>query len=142
MSNKRTATSYVIIHSSKTTPKENLDVKDLDIAHRKQGLFSCAFHYIIKRDGTLQSGRDISISGVHVEGHKEITNKNSIGVCLIGGKSLENNTPDCNYTFKQYTCLVSLIKELKEKNTVRVLGHRDVTTSTLCPSFDVSELLS
>ena len=59
MSNQRKETSYVIVHSSHTTPKENLDVKDLDTEHRKQGLFSCAFHYIIKRDGTVQEGRDI-----------------------------------------------------------------------------------
>jgi N-acetylmuramoyl-L-alanine amidase len=142
MSNKRKDTSYVIIHSSNTTPVQILDVKDLDTEHRKKGLLSCAYHYVIKRDGTVQEGRDILLSGVHIEGNPDITNKNSIGVCLIGGKSLKNGTPDCNYTFKQYTSLVSLIKELKDKYTVSVLGHRDVEKSTLCPNFDVAELLS
>jgi len=141
MSNQRKETSYVIIHSSHTAPKENLDVKDLDTEHRKKGLFSCAFHYVIKRDGTVQEGRDILLSGVHVEGNPDITNKNSIGVCLIGGKSVENKA-DCNYTFKQYTSLVNLVKELKQQYAVSVLGHRDVANSVLCPNFDVSELLT
>ena len=137
MSNLRTETKYIVIHSSESSPKENFDVNDIDTQHRKDGLFSCAFHKIIKRDGTVQDGRDMQVAGAHIaDGNLKLSNKNSIGICLVGGKTIDNQ-PDCNFTFKQYTALVKLIKQ---KYKVDVVGHRDVADS-VSPHFDVSELL-
>ena len=140
MSNLRTETKYIVIHSSESSPKENFDVNDIDTQHRKDGLFSCAFHKIIKRDGTVQDGRDMQVAGAHIaDGNLKLSNKNSIGICLVGGRTIDNQ-PDCNFTFKQYTALVKLIKELKQKYKVDVVGHRDVADS-VSPHFDVTELL-
>ena len=36
MSNIRKETKYIVVHSSNTNPKQNLDVKDLDKQHRKR----------------------------------------------------------------------------------------------------------
>jgi len=140
MSNLRTETKYIVIHSSESSPKENFDVNDIDTQHRKDGLFSCAFHKIIKRDGTVQDGRDMQVAGAHIaDGNLKLSNKNSICICLVGVRTIDNQ-PDCNFTFKQYTALVKLIKELKQKYKVDVVGHRDVADS-VSPHFDVSELL-
>lgn len=141
MSNERKETKYIVVHSSESTPKDDFDVNDIDTQHRKDGLFSCAFHKIIKRDGTIQNGRDIKIAGAHIaDGSLKLSNKNSIGICLVGGQST-NGQPDCNYTFKQYTALVNLVKKLKQDYSgVEIVGHRDVADS-VSPHFDVSELL-
>jgi len=140
MNSVRKETKYIVIHSSDTTPEENVNVKDLDTKHRKEGLFSCAFHKVITRDGDVQDGRDIQIAGAHINTTITLSNKNSIGICLIGGKST-NGQPDCNYTFKQYSSLIELIAKLKiEYNDVEIVGHRDVTSS-LSPHFNVKELL-
>jgi N-acetylmuramoyl-L-alanine amidase len=141
MNNIRKETKYIVVHSTNTNPKQNLDVKDLDKQHRKEGLFSCAFHKVIKRDGSIQDGRDIIIAGAHIETDVALSNKNSIGICLVGGQNIDGQ-PDCNFTFKQYASLVKLIDVLKASyNEVEVVGHRDVTSS-LCPQFDVKELLA
>jgi N-acetyl-anhydromuramyl-L-alanine amidase AmpD len=141
MSNIRKETKYIVVHSSNTNPKQNLDVKDLDKQHRKEGLFSCAFHKIIKRDGSIQDGRDIMIAGAHIETDVNLSNKNSIGICLIGGQNADGQ-PDCNFTFKQYQSLVKLVDVLKDSyGEVEIVGHRDVTSSS-CPQFDVKELLT
>ena len=87
MSNKRLETKYIVVHSSQTTPEENLNARDMDAIHRKKGFFSCGYHKIICRDGTVEDGRDIDISGLHVESKEDVSNANSIGICLIGGKS-------------------------------------------------------
>ena len=88
----------------------------------------------------MQDGRDIQIAGAHVDSSVKLSNKNSIGICLIGGQTIEGS-PDCNFTFKQYTALVNLLKELKRNyNEVTIVGHRDVADS-LSPHFNVSELL-
>ena len=141
MSNERKETKYIVVHSSESTPKDDFDVNDIDTQHRKDGLFSCAFHKIIKRDGTIQDGRDIKIAGAHIaDGSLKLSNKNSIGICLVGGQSA-NGQPDCNYTFKQYTALVNLVKKLKQDYSgVEIVGHRDVADS-VSPHFDVAELL-
>jgi N-acetylmuramoyl-L-alanine amidase len=140
MNSVRKETKYIVIHSSDTTPEENVNVKDLDTKHRKEGLFSCAFHKVITRDGDVQDGRDIQIAGAHIDTTITLSNKNSIGICLIGGKSTDGQ-PDCNYTFKQYSSLIELIAKLKiEYNDVEIVGHRDVTSS-LSPHFNVKELL-
>ena len=140
MNSVRKKTKYIVIHSSDTTPEENVNVKDLDTKHRKEGLFSCAFHKVITRDGDVQDGRDIQIAGAHIDTTITLSNKNSIGICLIGGKSTDGQ-PDCNYTFKQYSSLIELIAKLKiEYNDVEIVGHRDVTSS-LSPHFNVKELL-
>jgi len=140
MNSVRKETKYIVIHSSDTTPEENVNVKDLDTKHRKEGLFSCAFHKVITRNGDVQDGRDIQIAGAHIDTTIILSNKNSIGICLIGGKSTDGQ-PDCNYTFKQYSSLIELIAKLKiEYNDVEIVGHRDVTSS-LSPHFNVKELL-
>jgi N-acetyl-anhydromuramyl-L-alanine amidase AmpD len=88
----------------------------------------------------VQDGRDIQIAGAHIDTTITLSNKNSIGICLIGGKSTDGQ-PDCNYTFKQYSSLMELIAQLKtEYNQVEIVGHRDVTGS-LSPHFNVTELL-
>ena len=89
MNSVRKETKYIVIHSSDTTPEENVNVKDLDTKHRKEGLFSCAFHKVITRDGNVQDGRDIQIAGAHIDTTITLSNKNSIGICLIGGKSTD-----------------------------------------------------
>ena len=141
MNNIRKDTKYIVVHSSATNPNENLDVKDLDTKHRKQGLFSCAFHKIIKRNGEVQDGRDIMIAGAHIETDAKLSNKNSIGICLVGGQNV-NGQPDCNFTFKQYQSLVSLINDLQSfYSDAEIVGNRDMTDST-CPQFDVKSLLT
>lgn len=140
MNNLRKETKYIVIHSSETHPEQDIDAKDLELKHRKEGLFSCAFHKIITRDGEVQDGRDIKIAGAHIETTAKLSNKNSIGVCLIGGLTPEGQF-DCNFTFKQYKSLIKLIADLKkEYNEIEVVGHRDVANSK-SPHFNVKELL-
>ena len=87
MSNKRLSTKFIVVHSSQTIPEEDLSAKDVDAIHRKDGLLSIGYHKIIKRDGSIEDGRDIDTCGVHVDAKGDISNQNSIGICLIGGKS-------------------------------------------------------
>ena len=53
MSNQRLETKFIVVHSSQTTPEEDLSAKDIDTLHRKDGLLQNGYHKIIKRDGTI-----------------------------------------------------------------------------------------
>ena len=139
MSNKRMETKFIVVHSSQTTPEENLSAKDIDAQHRKDGLFNIGFHFIIKRNGIIEKGRDVDTCGVHVETKGDVSNQNSIGICLIGGMNLKGQL-DCNYTLAQFNSLNRLIVELQsEYDKVLVISRRDVT-DTSCPNFEISEL--
>ena len=86
MSNEREETKYIIVHASDTQPSENLDVEDIKARDRKDGWLSCRFHKVITREGDIQDGRDIKIAGAHIENSDKVSNTNSIGICLVGGK--------------------------------------------------------
>ena len=66
-----------------------------------------------------------------------ITNQNSIAIALVGGLSQDGENLDTNFTFKQFVSLRDLVKQLKKKYSVEVVGCRDATNSNSCIFFDV-----
>lgn len=117
----------IIIHAADTPADMDIGAAEIDRWHKERGWDGIGYHYVIRRDGTLERGRDESVQGVHAAGH----NANSIGVCLVGGK------PDCNYTSAQWSCLDALVNDLiRRYPDSEVIGHRDVSKKP-CPMFDV-----
>lgn len=123
----------VVVHCSATSPDMDWSVDDIRAAHKARGWTDVGYHYVIRRDGTLEEGRSLRYMGAHVKGH----NEDSIGVCLIGGID-KNGDPDFNYTLPQIRCLDSLLAYLVERYEVKVKGHRDLDEhGKACPCFDV-----
>jgi N-acetylmuramoyl-L-alanine amidase len=146
MQNKRKETKYIVICCSNTSISKDWGSKEMDIEGRKEGLLECGFHKIIKRDGTVEDGRDIDSAGgfLHYEMNRakhKPTNKNSIGVVLIGGGT-DAGQSDCNYTLEQFKSLKRLTDELKMEFpfVIEIIGHRDIFHTTE-PHFNVIELL-
>jgi hypothetical protein len=65
------------------------------------------YHLVIRRDGSIEKGRDINDSGAHAAGY----NSKSIGLCLVGGMA-EDNSAENNFTAQQWTSLLAKVKEL------------------------------
>tara|TARA_R100001463_G_scaffold922_3_gene4073 strand:- start:130 stop:564 length:435 start_codon:yes stop_codon:yes gene_type:complete len=140
--NYRARTDYIVIHSTKTKSSENLSAKDITLKHRKEGFFHNAFHFIIKRDGTVEDGRDIEMSGAILPINQPlITNQNSIAIALVGGLSQDGVNLDTNFTYEQYASLRELVKRLKKKYNVEVVGCRNAINSKSCMSFDVQAIV-
>lgn len=133
---ERKVTEYIIIHYSATPPSMDVDVTDIDRWHRDRGWNGCGYHYIVKRDGTVQEGRNINDVGAHTKGH----NHNSVGVCLVGGV-LENDysKPQLNFTPEQWKALHRVVHVLSsEYPEAQVAGHKEFSP-THCPGFHVRE---
>ncbi len=116
----------IIIHCSDTPEGRDDDISDITRWHKARGFKSCGYHYVITLDGTIQKGREDKTIGANCKGH----NKDSIGICYIGGKDGDTRTVE------QKVSLVYLIGMLK--NTYKeaiVYGHRDFSTKP-CPQFD------
>lgn len=122
----------IIIHCSDTPANMDCGRDEIDRWHKANGWSGIGYHYVIRRDGTIEDGRDIEMIGAHALGH----NANSIGVCLIGGKGGSGKT-DCNFTAAQWGALRILVSHLTSQyQGARVIGHRDVAAKA-CPCFDV-----
>lgn len=137
---KKLDPEVLIIHSSAT--KADMDFVDsawINEEHLKRGFFLIGYHYVIKRDGTVEEGRPIERWGAHCRGH----NSYSIGICYAGGLSKRGKAED-NKTPEQEASLAILIAELLQRfpKITDVFGHRDMRgAATECPSFEVSEWL-
>ena len=105
--------------------------------HKNRGFDTIGYHYLIKRDGTLQVGRDEDVVGAHAVA----VNGTSVGVALVGG-----GTPDMgwenNFAPIQFQTLKSILMKLKDKYDIqKIIGHYQVDDKKKCPSFDVPKWL-
>lgn len=122
--------SHIVIHCADTPDGAYFDIKDIRKWHvQEKGWSDVGYHYIILLDGTIQLGRDIKTAGAHVKGY----NKNSIGICYIGGGDGEDTR-----TIAQKVTLIYLVGTLKRTfKDAEVFGHRDFAGVTKkCPCFD------
>lgn len=131
--NKRGETDWLIVHCSATKPSQNVDAKEIDRWHRRNGWLSIGYHYVIRRDGVIEKGRPDDVIGAHTQGH----NSNSVGICLVGGIN-DKGEAEANFTAEQYGQLKTLLDVLERKYPDAIVsGHRDFTPHKECPSFDV-----
>lgn len=122
----------IIVHCSATPEGKDYTVNDIRRWHKQQGWSDIGYHYVIYRNGHIEPGRDIDISGAHCEGH----NSNSIGVCYIGGVARNGKTAKDTRTLAQKAAMLSLLKDLRELYPgAKIYGHRDFAHKD-CPSFD------
>ena len=123
---KRQKTDIIVIHCTQTP-------KDMDIDVDKVTQWHKGYHYLIKRDGTLQIGRDEDVTGAHAVQ----VNGTSIGVALVGGGTPSMGWEN-NFEAAQFETLKNIIIKLKDKyNIEKIIGHYQVDDKKECPSFDV-----
>ncbi|UZT50404.1 endolysin [Enterobacter phage 04_vB_Eclo_IJM] len=67
--------------------------------HKQQGWLDVGYHFVIKRDGTVEEGRPVD-----VEGHTLRTGIRSVGVCLVGGIDAKGKF-EANFTPAQMNAL-------------------------------------
>lgn len=122
----------IIIHCSATPEGRNVSVKEIDSWHKARGFGGIGYHYVIYLDGSVHEGRCLDKVGAHCIGH----NRNSIGICYIGGCD-RNMKPKDTRTEAQKTALVKLVKSLASSRPgISIHGHYEFAKKA-CPSFDV-----
>lgn len=125
----------IIVHCSATPEGKDFSVVDIRRWHLQRGFSDIGYHFVIYRDGSVNIGRPLQKSGAHCSGH----NKNSIGVCYIGGVATDGKTPKDTRTSAQKDSLVRLITELRQQfPNASVHGHREFANKA-CPCFNASE---
>ena len=135
----RTPPDTLVIHCSDTYASQDIGAAEIRQWHTKErGWDDIGYHFVIRRDGRVELGRDLRFEGAHVEGH----NSHTIGICMVGGKSRAGGGED-NFTSEQLTALAALIVGLKAVlGTTAIKGHHDFNPAKLCPVLDVPQFLS
>lgn len=123
----------LIVHCSATKPDMDIGADEIRDWHvNDNGWSDIGYHWVIRRGGTIDVGRDEEIQGAHARGH----NADSIGVCMVGGIN-DAGDPDCNFTADQWAALEAVVRSaLDQYGDLQIIGHRDVSTKD-CPCFDV-----
>lgn len=128
---------YIVVHCSATRRHADIGVEDIRRWHvEDRGWLDVGYHYVIRRDGTVEPGRPLTAMGAHVRGY----NDRSIGICLVGGLD-QNGNPKDNFTPEQLNSLERLVLHLKDvfPDAEELVGHRDLDPSKACPCFDLSD---
>lgn len=136
----------LVVHCSATRATADIGVSDIRLWHRRQGWRDVGYHYVIRRDGTVEKGRPDNEPGAHVKGH----NHDSLGICLAGGIAA-NGKAENNFTPAQFDALEKLLDRLSAEHPgADIMGHRDLSPDKNrdgkitpnewlkeCPCFDV-----
>ena len=117
----------IIIHCSATADddKSDVDAVMIDSWHKKRGWRCIGYHFVIKRDGTVEPGRLKNQYGAHTRGHND-----TLGVCMVGTRQFNEY---------QWSALYELLIELMiefDFNANDVHGHNEFSSKE-CPGFDV-----
>ena len=122
----------IIIHCSYTFHDMDIGADEIRYWHMAKGWKDIGYHYVIRRDGTLEAGRHVSKIGAHVKGK----NRNSIGCCFIGGKEGHGEQAD-NFTLQQMQIGRMLMQDFKRDYPgVTFHGHNEFSKKA-CPVFDI-----
>lgn len=125
--------SFIIVHCSAVRPGQRSSAKDIDRWHRDKGWNGIGYHYVVRRDGSMEPGRPIEEVGAHCVGH----NSHSIGICYEGGLDEHGEEADTR-TPEQKRALRKLLEELHGRfPKALIVGHHDLNPGKKCPCYDV-----
>lgn len=121
----------IIVHCSATKEGQDFTTADIKRWHLARGFSDIGYHYVIYRDGSIHTGRNVNISGAHCVGH----NSHSIGVCYIGGLD-KNLKPKDTRTDAQKDALLKLLKQLKQLYPKAAIYPHSKFANKACPCFN------
>lgn len=127
--------TLIIIHCSDVRPNQTSRAAQIDQWHKKRGWKCIGYHYVIRRDGSIERGRPESMVGAHCLNH----NQHSIGVCYESGLDANGKAADTR-TPKQRASMRALLVELKQ--SYPALSSWDTTSSPTNRVLASMQLLS
>lgn len=127
--------TLIIIHCSAVKPWQESGVREIDRWHRAKGWKSCGYHYVVRRDGTVEVGRPVEEVGAHCLNR----NRHSIGICYEGGLDAEGRPADTR-TEAQKKALRELLRQLHAQFPRAIIaGHNVFNPMKACPCFNAMD---
>ena len=123
----RRVTDQIVIHHTGNPADDDLSAAEIDASHKGQGWACIGYHYVVRKDGTVEQGRPHWTIGAHAYRH----NSHTIGIHVCG--NFEIGEP----TDQQIESLAMLLANLCTDYGLpidrdHIVGHRELM-STACP---------
>ena len=124
--------TMLIIHCSAVMPYQTSSVEQINNWHLAKGWTNgCGYHYVIRRDGSIEKGRPDEMVGAHCLKH----NRHSLGICYEGGLDANGNHTDTRTPEQKESMRILLTELTKKYPKALIVGHNTFSNKD-CPCFD------
>lgn len=126
----RRMTEAIVLHHSCS---KDQTVEQIHREHISRGWNGIGYHYYIRRDGSIYSGRPQFAVGSHCQGY----NKDTIGICFEGDFRKDEITEEQIVAGKE---LIAYLNKSFGKQ-LELFNHGELYP-TMCPVINLKEILS
>ena len=131
----RHITDLIVIHHTGNPYDDDLSAEEIHASHQAQGWSGIGYHFVIRKDGTIEAGRPMDTQGAHAQGE----NWHTVGIHVSG------NFEEAEPTQAQIESLSYLVGWLAEYYGIEciadnIVGHRDLMP-TACPGQNLYDML-
>ncbi|SFZ98497.1 Phage lysin, N-acetylmuramoyl-L-alanine amidase  len=121
----------VFIHCSASDHSQHDNIDTMRAWHKARGFYDVGYHFFIRKDGSLEYGRDIEKTPAAQKGH----NLNTLAICLHGLKEEK-------FTEQQFDTLKKLAQQIDHNyKNISFHGHCEVSAKA-CPVFNYKKVLN
>ena len=137
---------YLILHSTQTFNNQFLTSSDVHQDHIERGFEGIQYHYLIRRDGTVERG--LPADRVSQSSPRDLRNF-TVDVALVGGINASSGVQNVDqyksiesYTRAQMDTLESFIDTFYRKYPGGIVqGHNQIEDDVDDPNFDVAKYI-
>ena len=131
----RGVTDMIVLHHTGNPTDDDLSAAEIDASHKAQGWMCIGYHYVVRKDGTVEVGRPHWTVGAHAYGE----NSHTIGIHVCG--NFEIGEP----TDAQIESTAMLLANLCTDYGLpidrdHIVGHRELM-ATACPGENLYEVM-
>ena len=131
----RFVTDCIVVHHIGMANDDDVSASSVHEWHLNNGWSGIGYHFLIRKDGTIEAGRPMDTVGAHCKGE----NTHTIGINIVG--NFETAWPED----AQLASAVKLIPAICRNygfapSASTIFGHRDFN-ATLCPGENLYGLL-
>lgn len=134
----RKATEFIVIHHTgfPGVDKDSTAAAIHKYHQEHNGWAGIGYHYLIRKDGMIEQGRQ----PVKVGAHAQDNNETSIGVCLAGNFEIGKPTEQQMAAVKELCYWLCRKYGLDSRKKGVIVGHRDLN-DTACPGKNLYKRL-
>lgn len=124
----RLVTDCIVIHHIGMANNDDVSAETVHQWHLNQGWSGIGYHFLIRKDGTIEQGRPLGAVGAHVYGE----NRHTVGINLAGNFEMGTPTEEQEASAALLIASLCTVYQLDPQWQGTVKGHRDLN-ATACP---------
>ena len=134
---ERDATDMIVLHHTGSDEDVDVSAESIHGYHLSIGYAGIGYHFVVRKDGTIERGRPEWAEGSHAYGE----NYHTLGIHLSGDFTFAKPTE------QQIENTALLIAHLCTDYSIpmdraHIVGHREVNADTDCPGDNLQNLLN